>query len=320
MGLPAGFKSGILLKTATDIKKYNKGMPTKHAGKRKTVLIITMENSVEETVERLFNMTVTTEDIRNYTPKQVIKMLKETGELVLKDDEDIDIVIKYYPNRSIDTNDLYTIVEEIEDDNKEVIALILDYIKRIRSANPNKELRLELGNIVDEMTVIAKTRNIPVISASQLNREGIKVIETAVESGQADIAKKLGGSNVGESWAMIENADWVCIINREYKATTDMWYLTFKQIKTRAKNPTLTYFAHPFEKGNGMKLTEDVGLKEPLSIKAISDELATSDNIASKGRISARRRTGINSSATTDVPDPETVVLGGDVDDFAGLE
>jgi hypothetical protein len=46
MGLPAGFKSGILLKTATDIKKYNKGMPTKHAGKRKTVLIITMENSV----------------------------------------------------------------------------------------------------------------------------------------------------------------------------------------------------------------------------------------------------------------------------------
>lgn len=47
MGLPAGFKSGILLKTAQDIKKYNKGVPTKKVGKRKTVLIITMENSVK---------------------------------------------------------------------------------------------------------------------------------------------------------------------------------------------------------------------------------------------------------------------------------
>lgn len=47
MGLPAGFKSGILLKTAIDIKKYNKGMPTKSVGKRKSILIITMENSVK---------------------------------------------------------------------------------------------------------------------------------------------------------------------------------------------------------------------------------------------------------------------------------
>jgi len=47
MGLPAGFKSGILLKTAQDIKRYNKGMPTKKVGKRKTILFITMENTVK---------------------------------------------------------------------------------------------------------------------------------------------------------------------------------------------------------------------------------------------------------------------------------
>lgn len=46
MGLPAGFKSGILLKTARDIKKYGRDIPTKKPGKRKTVLIVTMENTV----------------------------------------------------------------------------------------------------------------------------------------------------------------------------------------------------------------------------------------------------------------------------------
>ena len=46
MGLPGGFKSGILLKVARDIKKYNKDVPTKKPGKRKTVVLITMENTV----------------------------------------------------------------------------------------------------------------------------------------------------------------------------------------------------------------------------------------------------------------------------------
>jgi replicative DNA helicase len=118
-------------------------------------------------------MTVTTEDICNYILKQVIKMLKETGELVLKDDEDIDIVIKYYPNRSIDTNDLYTIVEEIEDDNKEVIALILDYIKRIRPAEKSKDEKEELKNVTNELKNFANEKDIPVITAHQLNRSSV---------------------------------------------------------------------------------------------------------------------------------------------------
>jgi len=46
LGLPAGFKSGILLKTAIDIKKYNKGMKVKKPGKKPCVLLLTMENTV----------------------------------------------------------------------------------------------------------------------------------------------------------------------------------------------------------------------------------------------------------------------------------
>lgn len=200
MGLPAGFKSGILLKTAQDIKKYNKGVPTKKVGKRKTVLIITMENSVEETVERLFNMTVTTEDIRNYTPKQVIKMLREDGEMTLKDDDEIDIMIKYYPNRSIDTNDLYSIIEEIEDDGREVITLILDYIKRIRPTERSKDEKEELKNITNELKNLASELDIPVITAHQLNRGAATVVDAALESNKEDVGRFVGRSNVGTAY------------------------------------------------------------------------------------------------------------------------
>ena len=38
-----------------------------------------------------------------------------------------------------------------------------------------------------------------------MNREAIKKIEDGLESGKSDIGKNLGASNVGESWAMVEN-------------------------------------------------------------------------------------------------------------------
>jgi KaiC/GvpD/RAD55 family RecA-like ATPase len=313
LGASGGFKSGILLSIVKWIRQYNKGIQTKDPNKKPCVLYVTQENSLRETVERLFNLSVSGDDIRNYTPDEVIEMLLGDGGLDIEVNN-INIRLVYKPNRSISTDDLYSMMDEIEEEGYEIIALVHDYVKRIRAANPSKELRIELGNIVDEMTVIAKTRNIVVVSASQLNREGIKIIEAAVESGQQDIGKKLGSSNTGESWAMIENSDWVCIINREYKQSTNTWYLSFKQVKTRAKNPTLTYFAHPFEQGNGMKLIEDVNLKEPKSLKVISDDVMSGSTVASKGRVSARKRSKVEDSDEEETDSAPKVILGGDDD------
>lgn len=163
MGLPAGFKSGILLKTAIDARKYNKGLVrSRKPGKRPCVLLVTMENTVEESIERLFNMTVTPDDIRKYSPQEVVSMLRNNGEMTLTDDDDIDIIIKYYRNRSIDTSDLYTIIEELADDNKDVCMLILDYIKRIKPAERAKEEKEELKNITNELKTLAIDFDIPV--------------------------------------------------------------------------------------------------------------------------------------------------------------
>lgn len=292
MGLPAGFKSGILLKLLYDCKKYNKHLPSRKPGKRKTAVLITMENSVEESVERLFNMTVTPSDIREYTPKQVIKMLKEEGKMVLKDDEDIDIVIKYYPNRSIDTSDLYTILDDLEDEGREIIMMVLDYIKRIRPAEFAKDEKEELKNITNELKTLANRYDIPVVTAHQLNRSAAAVVDAAMTSGKEDLARFTGRSNVGSAWEVMENVDWGCIINVEKKRETGQYYLTFKRVKIRYRDAfDLSYFNHPFEIGNRIRLMDDVHLDTPLSEESLSSDFEGVVDIESlRGKRQAKKR------------------------------
>jgi hypothetical protein len=237
-------------------------------------------------------MTVTSDDIRNFTPKQVIKMLREQGELTLTDDNDIDIIIKYYPNRSIDTSDLYSIIEELSDDNKEVVALILDYIKRIRPAEKAKDEKEELKNVTNELKTLAIDLDIPVITAHQMNRSGAAAVDAAMQANKEDLARFVGRANVGSAWEVVENSDWSCIINVERKKDTDQYYLTFKRIKIRYRDPNdLGYFNHPFVIGNRMQLMDDVELDRSLSEESLASDFEGIDlSKNKKGKRNATER------------------------------
>ena len=162
LAFPGKGKSMILLKSALDIRKYNSGIKTKDPEKRPAVLFLTLENDIAETVERLYNMTVDSDDIRNYTPKQIKQRFRKEGGLKLSDDNNIDIIIKQYKNREIDTNDIYSIIDDYSDDGVEIIALIVDYIKRLRPAERAETEKEELKNISNELKEIAKNYDIPV--------------------------------------------------------------------------------------------------------------------------------------------------------------
>lgn len=168
MGLAGGWKSGMLLKVTRDIKKYNAGIVPSKPGKKPCVLYITMENGIAESVERLFNMCVSQTDIRGYTPKQVVKMMKDSGEFKVTPDDNINVMMRYYANRTIDTADLYTIIDDLDDEGYEVIALVLDYLKRIKPAEKGKDEKEELKNITNELKSLAIDYNIPVITAHQM--------------------------------------------------------------------------------------------------------------------------------------------------------
>lgn len=250
-------KSVTLLNLAYQIKKYNKNYKAKDPTKIPVIVYMTMENTVRETVERLFNLTVSPDiDMTKYSPDEVIHLLRTEGELYLTDESPIDIIIKYVPDKSVDTSYLYTMTEDLEDEGYEVICLIQDHIKKIRSCYPSSDIRLELGAIVNEFKVFASIKDIPVITNSHLNRDAAKTIEEGSRANKADLTRMLGRSNIGESMLMLDNLDCAFIINTAYDAQANK-YMAFKRIKIRYKATHRDYLNQPFIQGNDIKLVED---------------------------------------------------------------
>jgi hypothetical protein len=89
----------------------------------------------------------------------------------------------------------------------------------------------------------------------------------------------------------MENADWACIINVEKKRGTDQYYLTMKRIKIRYRDPhDLSYFNHPFELGNKIRLLDDVHLETTLSEQSLATDFDAVDLTAKKGKRTATDR------------------------------
>jgi hypothetical protein len=278
------YKSSFLLYVAYWIKKYNKVVPRRReASARPTVVLFVLENDIEETLIRLFNMSVSTNDITKYTPQEAIKLMRERGELQLNDG-DIDIVIKYYQNNSLSPNDLYSIIDTLEDDGREVIACIIDYIKRMRADEPAPDERIKLRNISNGLKDLAIHYKIPIITAQQLNRSGNMTIDAAAGSGKEDLARFLGRANISDAWDLLENADWSAILNVEVERQSHVRYLTIKEIKKRYKSMTdTTYFNHPFQEGSTIMLIDDVPLEESISKISIASDM-TADNMVEPKR------------------------------------
>jgi hypothetical protein len=217
-----------------------------------------MENTVVETITRLYDLVVENNyGMANYSVEEVISQLRNEGQLKITDTSPIDLIIVYKPNKSVDTSYLYTLCDNLEDRGKEVICIIQDHVKRIRSIDRNTDVRLELGDIVNEMKSFAAIKDIPVITCSHLNRDASRTLEELERKKNQDTGKALGKSNIGESMLMIDNLDFGIIITLDYDKE-DRLYMAFNDVKTRAKTQR-TYIVQPFVPGNTMRLVEDVG-------------------------------------------------------------
>lgn len=262
LGLPGEGKTTMLLNLLYQIKKYNKLYECKDKTKRPCVVLLTMENRVHETICTLFNIACSNMDISHYSPEEALQLMM-ARELAVTMDSPIDIIIKYKPINSVDTNYLYKLAEDLEDEGYEVIAMLQDYIKRIRPMDRNKETRFELGNVINDFRNFAVFKDIPVITASQLNRDAARIVDESRSTNKNDLVKKLGRANIGESSLIDENLDGTIFITPEYVG--DQKYMGIKLTKHRYKIFTkITSIYQPFEEGSGVKLMEDEGLVKPL--------------------------------------------------------
>lgn len=300
LGVTGGFKSAMLLYSCYWIKTYNKIQPRRKPGARPTVLYITTENSVEESLIRLFNISTSSKDIQSFAPAEAVRLMREKGGLSLKDGE-TNIIMKYYGNLEISTADLYTIIDEIEEDNNEVVALVFDYIKRIRSAEPTQDEIMRLKYASNELKDLAIRLKIPVITAQQINRAGNMAVDDAQVAGKEDLGKLIGRGNVAQSWDLLENSDWVCILNIEVKRDDGSRWLTMNEIKKRYKTMTdQKYFNHPFAEGSTIMLVDDVNLDRSLSRVSLASDLpGASSDLSFRGSRSAKERTKETPLTTT---------------------
>ena len=306
-GPVGGGKSVVLQKTAMDIREYNPNYQTKTPGMNPCVLYISMENTFTECIERTWNMTFD-DPITNYTIDQAIDMICDklglaqirkdavtitdttTGEKTLSDlirepSEDdkrnIEIVMQYFPYREISTNDLFTIIHDLREENLECCALVFDYIKRIRPAEPEADNeKMELNRIMNELKALAVILDIPVITAHQINRAGTALIDQAVRSGKGDGLKAVGREHIGSAYEVAEVADFLALVNIDYKPGTDERYLEMNVVKRRridaaeAEFAKFTYLAHPFSKSNGLRLIDDMRLDKVLSLQSLVSDIS----------------------------------------------
>lgn len=273
IGATGGFKSGLLLNLMKQIKLYNKGRSHKDPTKRPTILFLSQENNIWETFLRIYGIFGGT-DIKSHKPKEIIQIMKKGGFSVVQDDQDIDIEFRYYGNMDISVPDIKGIVEELDNSGKEVICVIQDYIERLRPPMMSAEKRNALADISNQMHDLAIELDIPIITASQFNREGVAIIEEQREKGNTDIGRKVGTGNISESFGMLKNFDVNIAIVVEYDSSEERYYLSFRRLKFRGDITTsIDYFLQPFAgKNTQIQLMDDISTG-PLYRLSLMDEI-----------------------------------------------
>ena len=263
LGLAGAGKSFSLLNIAKQLKTNNKHYRPKDPTKIPVIVYLTMENTVQETVARLFEIT-TGQDMRKVDTETAIKMFKKDGEMYIADDNPIDIIVKFVPNRSVDTSYLYTLAEDLEDEGYEMICLIQDHVKRIRSIERTPDIRIELGNVINEFKTFAMLKDCVVITNGHLNREAAKSIDDGNRTNKGDLIRMIGRANISESMLMIDNLDVGIVIQQEYDEKGNK-YMGFKRIKERIKcNPNFNIVYQMFKSPDSLELIEDLDKRVPL--------------------------------------------------------
>jgi hypothetical protein len=291
---PKSYKSVLLEKIALDIKMYNEPIICKDPTKIPTILYITMENTEQETYDRLFSM-ITGDSIANYSRVEALKQLKRHGFTFDSAEHNVNIIIEYCKYRSISTDDLYDRIKQAKDEGYEIVALVLDYIKRIRPSIPdNNSEKVENARVMNELKAICVEENIPGISAAQINRNGANKLEEAAQKGQADNLKLLSGGDVGTAYEVIETADCSILLSPCYKPGTTEKYVEFKLAARRSTDSTdpyadMKYFVHPLNQNMKIQLVDDVNDKDSCSLESLASPLLASENQKKKKKQSTSK-------------------------------
>lgn len=307
LGCTGKFKSGTLINLTDQMRLFNPQVKAVENGKRKTILFITLENSIHETVERLVDMyNDENTTISDMSTEEVIAILRDKGNFVFTETEGIDIEIRYYGNLEINAMDIHKLILDMSEQGKQVIALVLDYIARLNSVRDTfgDERRRIIAAASECKSLIAYPFDIPVITAMQINREGNAVLDAAMREDKEDLAQLIGASAVGLAWGLNEEVDWLGFIYPERQKSTGKLFLSFKRFKIRGAKDALAfdYFNHPFTNLKEIRLQTDVDKPTSVSIISLKDDMQNEDKIYNLEEEKRKRNKLSSTQSATNTP------------------
>lgn len=266
-GLSGGGKSTTLENILYQLWKYNQNFETNDKTKKPCIVLLTMENMIPETVCNLFNIFTHGQEMEKCnTAEEAIEVFKSYG--LLGPDNRVEIFIKYRPVNSVDTSYLYKIVEDLEDEGYETIAFLQDYLGRILPTDRTKDSYQDLGTVMNEFKTFAMLKDIPIITAAQMNREAIKIVEESKANRKINILHKLNRSNIGESIKIDQNLDASIIVLKETDAQGKD-FIGFKLVKHRYQVHTNKYTIYQPIYPNSKSYVEDLFEVKPAFVELL---------------------------------------------------
>ena len=222
---------------------------------------------MSQTIRRLWAILYPSADLSAFTVKEASEMINSA-----LTEKGVRSVILYYGYREKSTYDLQDIIRSYNDDKHVVVAVYLDYIKRIRPGRTDvvavSSEKGELNAIMNELKSTTILFSIPIVTGHQLNRQAQAALDTLAQTGNMDkSAEVLGRSQIGSAFEVVEVADWLGIINIENHRDTK--YIMIKAAKQREKDnkdgDVYTAIRHPFISPEAFALKTDLNERVPIS-------------------------------------------------------
>jgi len=114
------------------------------------------------------------------------------------------LIVKEYPTKSATTNTIKHHLEKLKRKDFRIDMVIVDYGDLIRPISAQKEKRIELEGIYEELRGLAQVFNCSLWTASQTNRSGLNAEVITMES-------------ISEAFNKCFVADFICTISRTVK-------------------------------------------------------------------------------------------------------
>lgn len=260
------FKSGILLYNALWIMQFNPNIKPKFPNKKLAILLINMENSVDETMDRIHGIyTGGQVDPRSITKEEY---LKQWDDIFASLDTNFRLYIRYKSPGSTSV-DIQTMVDELEEDeNCEIAAVIIDHLGNMGKLDKNVDDRRGLINTTYELSDWAKRSDRLLISAMHTNSGFDDTLAEAIQNGKANLVRMMGRHCIADAKYIDRAVDQSIYLLKERSSYDGQWYIGFKYEKVRSKKSNgSNVFYHKLE--NEITLRYDTGLNGCFSFPCI---------------------------------------------------